>query len=205
MITAAVSSVIAVSMAAVSLRAMKSTLKGVRGKRAPVKTVLDGCDPGPSGEPARDPQRVLVGLGAAVHEEHMIKARRRESCQCFSGLGADAKRYSVALKQQRPRLFLQCCKHGGVRVTERGHRVPAVEVDDATLATVQIHALCAVQLDWQLPVNLDQVPCLQFPRRNLRLAHDLAPADGGRCQTVVLGETELAIHPLDRPTGRAFH
>jgi hypothetical protein len=118
--------------AATSLRGTNCTSNGVRGKPyhdsfapqvtaeaaavRPWKLCSIADDLRAPGEPEREPERVLVRLGAAVDEEHLVRARagrrpralRRPSSRTLSGsafvwnTSSRLARASVSLKSRWP-------------------------------------------------------------------------------------------------------
>jgi hypothetical protein len=127
---------------------------GGRGGAAAVESVLDGHHLAPSGGETRDPERVLVGLGAAVHEQGAGEVIRREGGQFLGGARAHGQRRHIALEQERLHLPLDGGEQRRVVVAERGHGMAAVEVQDVpAVRRVQVHAAGADRLDGQVGVD----------------------------------------------------
>jgi len=83
-------------------------------------------------DPQRELERVIVGLGAGVAEEHRVEALAGEVGETRrSARAAPSERHGIALEQQRARLVLSARGHRGLRVSRAPHGVAAVEVEDA--------------------------------------------------------------------------
>ena len=157
MITAAVDESTAALSATVSSRGTNCTSNGVRGKpyhdlSAPQVTAAAAavrpwklCSIATIfGRPVtlqRDPQRVLVRLGAAIHEEHAADARRRERRQRVGGLVANVQRQRVRLEHEIARRARDRFGQARMAVAERRHRMPAIEIEHApALRVLEPHA-----------------------------------------------------------------
>jgi hypothetical protein len=130
---------------------------------AAVEAVLQGHDLRPAGEATSHPQRVLVGLGAAVHEEHPGQSRRCHRGQGICRCGPHVQGHRIALEVHGAGLLIQGPQQIRLGVTQRRHRVTAIEIDDAPGPAVEINPGGGPRLDAELAVHLQQVPGFGLP------------------------------------------
>src|SRR5690606_4467550 len=105
----------------------------------------DGDDLRAARDRQRDAQRVLVRLGAAVHEEHPLEPFGRETRELLGRLVAHGERQDVALEMQRRRLATDRLGEARMAVAERGDGMPAVEIEHP--AAVRVLEPCAFAPD----------------------------------------------------------
>ena len=137
-----------------------------------VEGVLDRDDLGAPGSRERELQRVLVRLGAAVHEEHALEAARRERGEPLGGLVADPHPNGVALKGEHAGLARDGLGDRVVTVAERRDRVAAVEIEHLpAVGVLEEDASAAHRLERQQRVHLVEM-------RMWNSFHQSHPGDG---------------------------
>ena len=102
-----------------------------RAGRAAVIRAISREDLVPPGERARDLDRVLVRVGAAVGEEEHVDVARREARQLRAQLCARLGRHERARVRQHRRLLGDRARHALVAVADVHAHQLAVEVDVA--------------------------------------------------------------------------
>src|SRR5579862_9571026 len=106
-----------------------------------MKSMLDRRDVRAPCEHAGDLERVLVGLGAAVDEEHARQIKSREAYQPLGRAAAHLQWYRIALKAQGARLSGEGRGPQWMAIAESGDRVSSVEIEHtAAIASQQPHA-----------------------------------------------------------------
>ena len=113
---------------------------GARGCGPAVEAVLHRDDFRASRNLQREPQRILVGLGAAVDEEDASQARRAERCELFRSFVADLERQCVGLEHELAARACERLAQVAVAVAERGDGMTAIQIEDAAPGRVlEIH------------------------------------------------------------------
>ena len=111
--------------------------------------------PGPAAK--RQPQGVLVRLGAAAHEERAVEPVGGEVHERFAGGGAFGARDRGGLEEDPRRDLVQAFEDGRMAVAEPRDRVAAVEVDQLpSVRRLQHDAFARDHFQRQLGVDGEQ-------------------------------------------------